>query len=371
MRFTPSLKSIEKSAPRILGAFFCVLLSLSAASCKKKGTPDWNTPGGTLPTEQSEAAPTPTAPQPSAEQKPSVAPAANVAEKTEPTQPTIPAADLPATSQGLRFIAYNVENWLSMDRYVNRTSQKNAPKPDSEKQAVISILARHQPDVIGLCEIGTLDDLAEIQSMLKEKGVDLPHSRFVGGSDPVRHLGLLSKFPISATGSVENSDYQLSGKTFSINRGIMDATIDARGKSYRFIGVHLKSKREVEEGDQEAMRRNEAKLLRKHLDAIFEKDHDARLIVYGDFNDTRNSASLKTAFGRYNSPGYLKPLFLKDSVGTSWTQFWSYQDVYSRIDFVTVSKSIANEVDLNSSHLLDDSNWNEASDHRAVMVNFD
>lgn len=258
-----------------------------------------------------------------------------------------------------------------MDRYVDRKSLKNASKPDSEKNAVINILARHQPDVIGLCEIGTLEDLAEVQSLLKEKGLDLPHSRYVGGSDPVRHLGLLSRFPITSTGAVEESDYQLSGKTFAINRGIMDATVEARGKSYRFVGVHLKSKREVESGDQEAMRRNEAKLLRKHLDGIFKQDTDARLIVYGDFNDTRNSSAFKAATGPYNSPTFLKPLFLKDSVGTSWTQFWSYQDVYSRLDFVTVSKSIEDEVDLKASKVIDDTEWDKASDHRAVLVTFD
>ncbi|NJR43475.1 MAG: hypothetical protein HC767_13250 [Akkermansiaceae bacterium] len=70
-------------------------------------------------------------------------------------------------ASGLRFICYNVENWLSMDRYVDQKSLKDAPKPESERQAVISILARHAPDVIGLSEIGQPADLAEIQQRLK------------------------------------------------------------------------------------------------------------------------------------------------------------------------------------------------------------
>ena len=365
MRSSSSTASGEKSAPGVLGAFFCALLAFSAVSCKKKATPDWNTPGGELPTVQAEEV------QPAPPESTPVPP-------KEPANPSSATKAAPvelsseqASAQGLRFIAYNVENWLAMDRYVDRKSLKNASKPDSEKNAVINILARHQPDVIGLCEIGTLEDLAEVQSLLKEKGLDLPHSRYVGGSDPVRHLGLLSRFPITSTGAVEESNYQLSGKTFAINRGIMDATVEARGKSYRFVGVHLKSKREVESGDQEAMRRNEAKLLRKHLDGIFKQDTDARLIVYGDFNDTRNSSAFKAATGPYNSPTFLKPLFLKDSVGTSWTQFWSYQDVYSRLDFVTVSKSIEDEVDLKASKVIDDTEWDKASDHRAVLVTFD
>lgn len=176
-----------------------------------------------------------------------------------------------------------------MDRYVNRKNLKGAPKPDSEKEAVVKILTKNTPDVIGLCEIGEASDLAEIQQKLKAAGLDLPHSHYTGGSDPTRHLGVLSRFPITSTAKPAQSEYQLAGNTFSINRGILDATITAHGKTYHFLGVHLKSKRESEQGDQEAIRFNEALLLRKHINSIFATDAEARLIAYGDFNDTRST----------------------------------------------------------------------------------
>jgi endonuclease/exonuclease/phosphatase family metal-dependent hydrolase len=121
---------------------------------------------------------------------------------------------------------------------------------------------------------------------------------YSGGSDPVRHLGLLSRFPITGTATVEESTFRIDGTEYRFNRGVLDATVEARGKSYRFLGVHLKSKREVEDGDQELMRQGEARLLRKHVDSIFEADADARLVVYGDFNDTRPSPSFRTVTGR-------------------------------------------------------------------------
>jgi endonuclease/exonuclease/phosphatase family metal-dependent hydrolase len=273
-------------------------------------------------------------------------------------------------SQGLRFICYNVENWLKMDRYVDHQSLKDAPKPESEKQAVVKILTHHTPDVIGLSEIGENSDLAEIQEKLKAAGLDLPYSHHTGGSDPTRHLGLLSRFPITSKIKPTEINYQLAGQTHAMNRGILDATIEANGKIYRFIGVHLKSKRESEQGDQELIRLNEARLLRRHVNSIFKGDADARLIVYGDFNDTRATPTLKTITGNYNDPTYLTAILAKDSHAESWTYHWSTHDIYSRIDFITVTRALREEVDFPAAKIIDDVECDQASDHRPILAIF-
>ena len=298
---------------------------------------------------------------------------------TEPTvQPVIaepaieknlakPAA--PSTKQ-LRFMAYNVKNWLTTNRYVHGKNLKGAPKPEDEKAAVIALIARHSPDIVGLCEIGEASDLAEIQERLKAAGLHLPHLHYTGGSDAVRRLGLLSRYPITSTAKPAVVDYTLEGKTYAINRGILDATVTARGKSYRFLGVHLKSKRETEVGDQAAMRLNEARLLRRHVDSIFATNADARLIVYGDFNDTRPTPAIRAITGKYNAPTYLTAIPAKDSAKTSWTHHWALHDLYSRIDFVMVSRALKSEVDFPAAKIIDDVEWNTASDHRAILAIF-
>jgi endonuclease/exonuclease/phosphatase family metal-dependent hydrolase len=338
-----------------LQALCAALALVFSASCdKKQGTPDWNTPGQAPPPPVAAAA--------------TAAPSQPVKESQAPPA-TPPAADAPASS-GLRFITYNVENWLTMDRYVDRQSLKGAPKPDSEKRAVVQILSRHQPDVVGLCEIGSREDLADLQSSLKAGGLDLPHVHFAGGSDPVRHLGLLSRFAISSTATPASLDYQLNGSKYSMNRGILDATIQARGKAYRFLGVHLKSQREVEEGDQEKMRQHEAHLLRNHVDAILQADAKARLIVYGDFNDAWGTPAVKTIIGSYNDPGYLTAIRARDRAGVHWTHYWEIRDIYSRFDFITVSQSLKRDVDFDQCRILDDPEWKDASDHRPVLAIF-
>jgi endonuclease/exonuclease/phosphatase family metal-dependent hydrolase len=357
MSFGPVTRRLAMVAPGFAGAVLLAGLLLGGAGCGKKGgTPAWDAPRDGLAVAAEIARPSVLAAQPAP--VPAQAP-----------EPTRPGAEGSATA-GLRFIAYNVENWLTMDRFVNQKPLKSSPKPASEKKAVIQILVNHSPDVVGLCEIGEVKDLAEIQHALKSAGLDLPHSHYMGGSDPVRHLGLLSRFPIAVAAPPAATEYQMKGQTFAINRGILDVTLKAHGKSYRLLGVHLKSKREIEEADQEEMRVHEARLLRRHVDAILKSDADARLIVYGDFNDTRPSKAFKTVTGNYNDPGYLTAIPCKDSHGEAWTHYWALHDIYTRFDFVTVSRALKSEVDFRTSHIIEDPAWNEASDHRPLLAIF-
>ena len=290
------------------------------------------------------------------------------ADANEPVAAARPSAE--TTSGKLRFMAYNVENWLTMDRVIERREVANQPKPDAEKSAALRIVLKNNPDVIGLCEIGTKADLAEIQQALKAAGLDLPHSHHTGGSDTVRHLGLLSRFPITSTTSPAQTQYTLEGRSFAINRGILDATIKARGKDYRFVGVHLKSKRSVDGGDQAKMRLQEAHLLRRHLDKILSPNPDAKLIVYGDFNDTYRSNTLRAVTGSAAKNLRITPIYLKDSQGEAWTHHWSGEDIYSRIDFIMTSPALRREVDFKASRIIDDNLWSKASDHRPMLAVF-
>ncbi len=282
--------------------------------------------------------------------------------------PSTPKTD--NSKDELRFIAYNVENWLTMDRFTGKKMVKGVPKPEAEKNAVVKILVSNTPDVIGICEIGEAADLAEIQELLKAQGLDLPHSHFTSGFDPVRRLGLLSRYPIVATAKAAEMKYRMQGRTFGINRGILDATVSTNGKIYRFLGVHLKSKREVQEGDQEQMRINEAHLLRKHVNSIFRTDPKVRLIVYGDLNDSYPSKAVRIVTGSTDVDKRLMSIYFKDRNAEAWTYHWKDQDIYSRIDFVTISDALRNEINFSKCRIIDDHGWDSASDHRALLAVF-
>lgn len=341
-----------KPASAILAALVAASALFATPACGKKNeSPSWAAPA------ESAAPALPSAPPPTAKpgkKRPSVGNA-------------VPA--VPATT-GLRFMAYNVKNWLTMDRTIDRTELKATPKPAAEKRAVIQLLIHHAPDAVGICEIGTREDLAEIQAELKTGGLDLAHSYYTGGGDELRHLGLLSRFPITRTAMPAALQFKLNGTTFIMNRGILDATIEVHGKPFRLLGVHLKSKRDVAQGDQEAIRRNEAGLLRQHVDSILKADPAARLIVYGDFNDTWGSAALKTITGTYTDPSYLTAIRAEDHHGAHWTHYWELHDIYSRFDFIAVSRTLKPDTDFKNSYIVDDPEWIEASDHRPLLAIF-
>jgi endonuclease/exonuclease/phosphatase family metal-dependent hydrolase len=365
----------------LVGAIACVALMSLAACNRKQGTPEWShdesAPVQAQVDREIEAATDPADAPPSSAaptvQPPPPVPAeaqSNTSQSSSDSA-SAPTATPSAPRGRLRFIAYNVENWLTMDRWIDGREQPGLPKPDAEKDAVIRMLVRHQPDVLGLCEIGQREDLDDIRIRLKDAGIDLPHAHHVGGSDTTRFLGLLSRYPITSTAQAAETSFEIRGKPFAINRGILDATVEADGKPYRFLGVHLKSKREVPETSQELMRQNEARLLRRHLDAVLDADPAARLIVYGDINDTRSSRSFKSIVGKLGAPGHLVILPLADSRGHLWTHHWSSQDVYSRIDYITITPNLQAEVIASQSRILDDPEWHEASDHRALLTVFE
>ncbi|MEN8737057.1 MAG: endonuclease/exonuclease/phosphatase family protein [Akkermansiaceae bacterium] len=333
-----------RNAPQIiLGAFFLFALS-SLTSCKKE---DQNT-------SVSEVEETPNS-------------AETASNATEPEQENTPRSKVAAEGE-TRFLSFNIKNYLTMERYIRGGGRQTSSKPEKEISALIAQIITEKPDVLGLCEIGTMDDLLDLQSRLKKAGLDLPHLEHAGGADPTRRLAVLSRLPITARNSADDLPYELEGQEFKMSRGILDVTIDLPGGPTHFIGVHLKSKREIEGADQAMMRLNEAMHLRKHCDAILKENSQARLIVYGDMNETKGNAPIKAIHGNQKSDEFLDDVWAKDSRGEVWTHYWSYQQQYARFDYVFFSRAMKPEMRFKKCYIVDPINFFDASDHRAIMV---
>lgn len=268
------------------------------------------------------------------------------------------------------FCSYNVRNWLTMERLVNGKRQVNT-KPEDEKAAVIAMLKDIRPDVLGVCEVGGEADVADLQKQLAAAGIDLPHVERAHGSDSTRSLALLSRFPITARNSRSDLAYTLRGLVapMQIQRGILDATVEPRpGFPVRFIGVHLKSMRPIPEADQSLMRRHEALLLRKYLDAILAADTKARILCYGDFNEHRNEPAIPIIMGKRDSQSHMLELELKDKHGLVWTHFWEAADSYSRLDYLFSSRGLRPLVDMAGAEIHHHPEFLKASDHRPLVL---
>jgi endonuclease/exonuclease/phosphatase family metal-dependent hydrolase len=265
--------------------------------------------------------------------------------------------------------SYNVENYWLGERETSASLIKEPPKPEAEIAAVIKVLNRIKPDILGVMEIGDESMLEDFQKRLRTAGLNYPYREWIEGADEVRHICLLSRFPIVERNSRNDVPLDLDGKTLRMNRGILDVTVEVNPQyRLRLVGAHLKSRRDVPEYDQARMRAKEALLLREHIDEILAAEPATNLMLFGDLNDTKNEYPIRQIIGAKGSPSYMMDLWLRDGSGERWTYYWKTADEYSRIDYLLVSPGLAKEVIFEKCGIDDSPDWNEASDHRAIYA---
>jgi len=266
--------------------------------------------------------------------------------------------------------SYNVENYLKMERRVDGKVVPDAPKPEEEIAAVIRVVKQINPDILGIVEMGDEAVLEDFRARLKAAGLDYPNKEWVRGSDPARHLALLSRFPIVDRNSRNEVPFELNGTQVRLGRGILDVAVKLSDSySLHLVGAHLKSRREVPEFDQAAMRAKEALLLREHLNAILKAKPEENLLLFGDLNDTKNEYPVKALTGgSAKDPLRMKDLFLTDRYGYRWTHYWQAADIYSRIDYLMVSMGLWPEINMDKSGISSSKIWFKASDHRAIFT---
>lgn len=270
------------------------------------------------------------------------------------------------------FCAYNLRNYLKMERSSQGVSVPGIGKPEKEIAAILKFLQEIKPDILGLCEIGSEEDIVDLKSRLKTIGIDLPYHELSHGGDPVRGLGFLSKFPILERRSQKELKYRIGEDIFPVQRGFLDVKVQLRpGFDLRCVGVHLKSKREVPEADQALMRRNEAHLLRKHLESILQATPETKLLLYGDLNENKHEASIAEIEGAPGVELSMNDVRLRDSHGETWTHFWELADLYSRFDYCFVSRPLQSYVDKKSSYIFDTKDFYDGSDHRPIVLKID
>lgn len=256
-----------------------------------------------------------------------------------------------------------------MTRLINGQLRTSAGKPEQEKQAVVRMIGTVHPDVLALMEIGEPGQFEDLQRRLRKAGIDLPHTEYLQAADTTRHVALLSRYPIVERHSQGDIPLRVNGVTLHSPRGILDVTIEqSPGRKIRILCVHLKAKLEIADYDQTELREAEAQYLRRRVRDILREDPETRLVVTGDFNDTKNEKAIWQIQGKPEWPDSLKALPLADERGEFWTHYWSAADIYSRIDYMMVCKKLEPEIDPAESGIARPPFWNEASDHCPVFL---
>jgi endonuclease/exonuclease/phosphatase family metal-dependent hydrolase len=278
-----------------------------------------------------------------------------------------------------RVATYNVENYLDQP-----TESRPQPKSADAKAKVRESIHALNPDVLALEEMGGVSALMELRSSLKTEGLDFPYWEWVSGEDTNIHVAVLSKLPIVARRPHTNEVFLLDGRRFYVSRGFAELDIRAAPDfTFTLIAAHLKSRRAVPDADEAEERLQEAKILRGVVDRDFADHPNAKLIVLGDFNDVKDSAPVKgiIGHGRYklvdtrpaerngdNTPAD-KPWFEPRNI--TWTHYYGKEDTYSRVDYILLSSTLAQDWVKRETYVLSLPNWGVASDHRPIVATFE
>jgi len=269
--------------------------------------------------------------------------------------------------QRIIFAHYNVENYLEQDRREG-DQVLFGPKPEAEKKTLVRIIKEIHPDILGVAEMGPEDQFTDFRNRLESIGLQYPFAEYVDGPDPARHLALLSRFEITERHSEKRVEFDLNGQRSLVQRGFLDVTIEVN-PSYRLhlVGAHLKSKLPIPAGEA-LLRRNEARLLRSHIDEVLNREPGANLLVYGDMNDTRDQPAIQQILGPRRSFNHLIEIPVADEQGDRWTYYRRQSDTYDRIDYIIVNSVLLPQIDQKLSCIYRSKDWYSASDHRPIIA---
>lgn len=283
-----------------------------------------------------------------------------------------------APAATFRVATYNLENYLD-----EATSSRQVKAPEARSKIRESIRAL-KPDVIALQEVGSQGALQELRESLRGEGLEFPHWEYVAGFDTNVHVAVLSRLPLAARRSHTDDSFLLNGRRHRVSRGIGEVDVQVNPQfSFTLLVTHLKSKRVVPEADEAELRLEEAKVLREKIDALLAANPNARIVVAGDFNDTKDAASTKLVIGRgksklvdtrpaeRNGDNLPSPNPAWEPRNITWTHYYGKEDSYSRIDYLLLSPAMAAAWKTDETYVLSLPNWGLGSDHRPIVAAFE
>ena len=271
--------------------------------------------------------------------------------------------------QGVLFsvMSYNVCRYTLADR--DDDGERDDPKPPSECDAVVQLIARCRPDILALQEMGDEIVFSDFRKKLAAAGADYPYAELLRrGGRAELNLAVLSRFPIVSSQHWTNEWYSIGAAKVPVTRGFLEVGIQVTPiYRLRLLNAHLKSKVYSPLGQTE-MRRNEARLLNKTVRSILDEEPDANLLVAGDMNDHYASAPLREVKGKRG--GELLDLRPVDDSGSAWTCFESAKDNYVRFDYLFAAPGLVPDYVADQSRVVSDPLTWTASDHRPLIAVF-
>ncbi|QNN22300.1 hypothetical protein HED60_08455 [Planctomycetales bacterium ZRK34] len=264
--------------------------------------------------------------------------------------------------------AQNMENFFDSFDDAYTWDEDAWPKPRRETEPMGKLLKSIDPDFIACEEIENVGILTRFRDWnFAGEGYDYIWTNYMQGQRGINN-GFISRVPVGAIMLRKFTTLTLPGesKKWFYARDLVSVELQpASDVSITVYVVHLKSKRDSKDDPNSSKWRlaeatGLAKLVRQQLEA----DPDACIVVTGDFNDTPDSAPIKTLL----STGLIDP---HASIPAEDRITYLREPYRSTIDYMLVSPAMAKHITPGSAKIVGKTTEETGSDHAAVAAGFD
>jgi endonuclease/exonuclease/phosphatase family metal-dependent hydrolase len=208
---------------------------------------------------------------------------------------------------------------------------------ETDKQITARAIREVNADVIALQEIESLPVLDVFNSKYLGK-MQYKHRILIDCFDPRRiDVAILSRFPIMSVRS-HRQERNASNSAWLFSRDCLVVAIDIEGKELILYINHFKS---MMEGRAETHNRRKEQVDRVTtiIDERWKANgYKGNFVVLGDFNDYPETDTALTSLIQH--PG-LENVVKRMPQEDQWTHFYSGKKEYKQLDFILLSKSLA------------------------------
>jgi len=208
---------------------------------------------------------------------------------------------------------------------------------ETDKQITAQAIHEVNADVIALQEIESLPVLDAFNSKYLGK-MEYKHRILIDSFDPRRiDVAILSRFPIISIRS-HRQERNATNSTWLFSRDCLVVVIYIEGKELILYVNHFKSMMEGR-AETHGRRKEQVDRVATIIDERWKANgYEGNFVVLGDFNDYPEGDTALTSLIQHSGlENVVKRMDQKDQ----WTHFYSGKKEYKQLDFILLSKSLA------------------------------
>lgn len=248
----------------------------------------------------------------------------------------------------IRLATFNAENLFARYNFIKNDSPVakdgftiNALAFDiydeTDKQITAQTIREVNADVIALQEIESLPVLDAFNSKYLGK-MEYKHRILIDSFDPRKiDVAILSRFPIISVRS-HRQERNATNSAWLFSRDCLVVVIDIEGKELILYVNHFKSMMEGRAQTHDR-RKEQVDRVATIIDERWKVNkYEGNFVILGDFNDYPEGDTALTSLIQH--PG-LENVVKRMDQEDRWTHFYSGKKEYRQLDFILLSKSLA------------------------------